>query len=150
MELGDVLLVLHIIGAGTWLGANIIQAVAPSAAARQGPAVAAGWYRVAAGLSKKVYMPAAILLVVTGVWMVIRSDAYDFGTFFVTIGLGMIVIGAVLGIYVFDPGSKWAADLIEAGEESKIKIATNRLAVFGTVDTLLLIFTITAMVLRLS
>ena len=43
MELRDILLVLHIAGAGTWLGANIVKAVAPSMAAKQGPAAAAGW-----------------------------------------------------------------------------------------------------------
>ena len=34
MELRDVMLVVHIAGAGTWLGANMIQAVVPGLAAR--------------------------------------------------------------------------------------------------------------------
>ena len=42
MELRDILLVLHIAAAGAWLGANLVQAVAPSMSAKIGPAAAAG------------------------------------------------------------------------------------------------------------
>jgi hypothetical protein len=53
-------------------------------------------------------------------------------------------------VFVFDPGSEQAAQAIEAGDEPRIKAAKGRIATFGTVDTLLLVFTITAMVLRLG
>lgn len=124
--------------------------MAPSLAAKQGPAAQAGWYRIAARLSSRLYMPAAILILVTGIWMVLLSDAYGFGTLFVTIGLAMIIIGALLGILVFDRGSQQAATAIEAGEQAAIRSATGRLAGFGVLDTVLLLFTITAMVLRLG
>lgn len=150
MELRDVLLILHIAGAGAWLGANIVQALAPSLAAKQGPAAHAGWFHVAAKLSSRLYMPAAILILVTGIWMVLLSDAYGFGTLFVTIGFGMIIIGALLGVLVFDRGSEKAATAIEGGDEAAIRSATGRLAGFGVLDTVLLLFTITAMVLRLG
>jgi hypothetical protein len=150
MELRDVLLILHIAGAGTWLGANVVQAMAPSLAGKQGPAAQAGWYRVAAKLSSRLYMPAAILILATGIWMVLLEDAYGFGTLFVTIGFVMIVIGALLGIFVFDRGSQQAASAIEAGDQSAVKSATGRIAAFGVLDTVLLLFTITAMVLRLG
>lgn len=150
MELRDILLILHIAGAGAWLGANIVQALAPSLAAKQGPAAQAGWYRIAAKLSSRLYMPAAILILITGIWMVLLNDAYGFGTLFVTIGFGMIIVGAILGILVFDRGSEQAATAIEAGDQAAIRSATGRLAGFGVLDTLLLLFTITAMVLRLG
>jgi hypothetical protein len=150
MELRDVLLILHIAGAGTWLGANVVQAMAPSLAAKQGPGAQAGWYRVAAKLSSRLYMPAAILILGTGIWMVLLEDAYGFGTLFVTIGFVMIVVGALLGIFVFDRGSERAAEAIEAGDQTASRSATGRLAAFGVLDTVLLLFTITAMVLRLG
>ena len=150
MELRDILLVLHIAGAGTWLGANIVQAVAPSMAAKQGPAAAAGWFRIAAGLSTRLYMPAAIVLLATGIWMVLIDDAYGFGTTFVTIGFAMIIIGTLLGIFVFERGSIRAADAIDSGDQTAVRTTRGRLAGFGILDTLLLLFTITAMVLRLG
>ena len=150
MELRDVLLVLHIAAAGSWLGANIVQAVAPSMAAKQGPAASAGWFRIAAGLSTRVYMPAAILLLATGIWMVLLTEAYGFGTTFVTIGFAMIIIGTLLGILVFERGSIRAADALDAGDQTAATAARGRLAGFGILDTVLLLFTITAMVLRLG
>jgi hypothetical protein len=150
MELRDILLVLHIAGAGTWFGANIVQAVAPAMTAKVGPQAAAGWYRVAAALSTRVYMPAAILILATGIWMVLDNEAYGFDTLFVTIGFGMIIVGTLLGIVFLGPGSERAAEAIDAGDKAAIRSSAARIAAFGTVDTLLLLFTITAMVLRLG
>ncbi len=150
MELRDILLVLHIAGAGTWLGANVVQAVAPGMAAKQGPAAAAGWCRIAAGLSTRLYMPAAIVLLVTGIWMVSLEEVYGFGATFVTIGFAMIIIWTLLGIFVFERNSVRAADAIDAGDQAGAKALRGRLAGFGILDTVLLLFTITAMVLRLG
>jgi len=148
MELREIMLVLHIASAGVWLGANVIQVVVPGLAARQGVEVVAGWYRVAGQLAKRLYMPASILILITGIVMVLQDDSFSFGSLFVTIGFGMIVIGALLGIFVFDPGSEAVAVAVESGDRSRIKAATARIAKFGAVDTLLLLFTMTAMVLR--
>lgn len=141
---------IHIAAAGAWFGANVMQAVVPTMAAKQSVETAAGWYRIAGQLSKRYYTPAAIILLLTGVAMVINNDTYGFGTLFVTIGFGMIVIGALIGIFVLDPGATVAADVIESGDPGEIKAAVARMARFGTIDTLLLLFTITAMVLRLG
>ncbi len=151
MDLREIMLVLHIAGVGAWLGGNVIQAMVPTMAAKQGEETAAGWYRIAGRLSTRLYMPAAILILVTGVILVLQSgEAYSFGSVFVTMGFVMIVIGALLGKFVFEPGSERAAVAIESGDQGAIKTAVSRLATFGTVDTLLLLFTITAMVVRLG
>lgn len=150
MTYREILLVLHIAGAGTWFGANIVQAVVPPAAARAGATTLAGWYRITSVLSRRLYIPAAILILMTGVALVIDSDAYGFGSVFVTIGMGMIVVGAILGMVVFGPGGEAAADALDSGDESAIRSAVARLTRWGLVDTLLLLFTITAMVMRLD
>jgi uncharacterized membrane protein len=150
VELRDILLVLHIAGAGTWFGANIVQAVVPSMAKKQAGAAVSGWYRIAGRLSTVLYMPAAIVILVTGISLVLQSDVYGFGSLFVSIGFVTIVIGALLGIFVFGPVSTRAADAIDAGDTAGAKAATGRLAAFGVIDTLLVLTTITVMVLRLT
>lgn len=142
------MLIVHIAAAGAWLGANVIQGLVPGLAARQGVEASAGWFRIAGQLGKRLYMPASILLIVTGSVMVVQDDSYAFEDLFVVVGFGMIVVGALLGIFVFDPGSKAAAEAVESGDRQRIKAATSRLATFGTIDTLLLLLTVTAMVLR--
>lgn len=150
MEFRDVLLVLHIAGAGTWLGANVVQAVTPPALARTGAGALAGWYRTTKQFSTRLYIPASLLILVTGVLMVLQSDAYGFASTFVTIGFGMLIVGGILGRLVFEPGGEAAAEAVESEDAAATRAATGRLATFGVIDTLLLLFTITAMVLRLD
>lgn len=150
MELRDVLLVLHIAAAGTWLGANMVQAVVPGMVAKQSQEAAAGWFRVAGQLSSRFYMPVGIVVLLTGVGLVLLDDAIGFGSVFVTIGFAMVIIGALFGKFVFDPGSEAAAQAIETADQGAIKSAVGRIARFGTVDTLLVLFTMYAMVVRLG
>lgn len=150
MSLRDVLLIFHIAGAGVWLGANVIQAVVPGLMARQGRDAAVGWYRVAARLGNRVYIPASLVILASGVLLVLRADEYGFGSRFVTVGFAMIVVGAVLGFVVFESGSERAAEAMEAGDSGRIRAAVSRLAAFGALDTVLLLLTITAMVTRWS
>lgn len=150
MDFRDVLLVLHLVGVGTWLGANVIQAVLPPVAERSGSETLAWWYRTSSMLSGRLYMPAAILILLTGVLLVLQTDAYGFGTPFVTIGFAMVIVGAVLGMVVFAPGGREAASAIETSDRPGLQRAAGRLTRFGIMDTVLLLFTITAMVLRLG
>ncbi len=145
------LLWFHIVGAGTWLGANMVQAIAPSIAAKQGPEVTAGWFRIGKALGNRLYMPAGIVVLVTGVFLVLTSDdAYSFGDTFVTIGFAMIAIGIVLGSVFIEKSTEQAAQAVESGDQTKIRQAVARVAALGTIDTLALLFTIFAMVSRLG
>lgn len=150
MGLREVLLTFHIAGAGIWLGANVLQAVVPGMVARHGSQAAAGWYRVAAKLVNRVYVPAAVAIVITGTLLVLGADEYGFGTRFVTVGFAMIVLGAVLGFVVFEKGSERAAEAIESEDRGRVRSAISRLTAFGALDTLLLLLTIVAMVTRWS
>ena len=150
MTYRNILLVLHIAGAGTWLGANVVQAVVSPAAARFGKETLAGWFRLTSVLARRLYIPAAILILVTGVLLVLDNEAYGFGSTFVTIGMAMIVVGAVLGMTVFGPGGDAAAAAVESGDASRIRSAVARITRWGMVDTVLLLATITVMVLRLD
>lgn len=150
MTYRDILLVLHIAGAGTWLGANVVQAVVPPSAARFGAATLAGWYRLTSVLARRLYIPAALLILVTGVLLVLQDDRFGFGSTFVTIGFGMIIVGALLGTLVFGPGGEAAAAAVESEDPGAIRAAVARITRFGLIDTLLLLFTIGVMVIRLD
>ncbi|MGH3651007.1 MAG: DUF2269 family protein [Acidimicrobiia bacterium] len=150
MTYREILLVLHIAGAGVWLGTNVVQAVVPPMAARAGAATLIGWYRISSALATRLYIPASVLILVTGVLMVLEIDNYGFDSTFVTIGFAMILIGALLGQFVFGPGGRTAADAVESGDPTAIRSSVSRLTTFGVIDTILLLFTITVMVLRLD
>lgn len=110
----DVLLIIHMAAAGTWLGAHLVQAVGQRMMAGTGSETRAGWYRFTGNLVRPLYIPAVALLVITGVWMVLSIDAYSFADTFVIIRLTVVVVGTVLGFAVFEPTSQAAARAVES------------------------------------
>lgn len=148
--MGAFLLFVHILAAGAWLGASVTQGLVTPAMQKTGGAPAAAWMRQTSRMSLVLYMPAAIVLLITGFWMVIRDNLYEFEQAFVAIGIITVIVGAVLGMRVFGPGGEEAADLHDAGDEAKVAPLHKRLAIYVLVDTVLVVFTIWAMVKRLG
>jgi hypothetical protein len=149
LTLRDTLLVLHIVAAAAWLGGNLVQMTVPALARGEGGPFLAGWTRVVARMGGRFYMPAGVVLLGTGVWMVLIGP-YRFEDAFVVIGISVVVIGAVLGVVVFTPKSFQAAEAHEAGDKARVRAVVNQIAGFGALDTVLVLFTITVMVLRLG
>ncbi|GBE24232.1 hypothetical protein BMS3Bbin02_00501 [bacterium BMS3Bbin02] len=145
------LLVLHVLGVAAWLGANVTQfAVNGPMIEDRGP-VAARWLRTTAVMSKTIYMPAAILILITGILLVVTSDAdHAFSDPFVSIGFLMIIVGAVVGITVLSPQAERAADAFDADDGDTADSALARIRQFGSIDTVLLVVTIWAMATKLG
>lgn len=146
MELSDLLLWLHIVGAGTWLGANMVQLAAQRV--RKSDTVEAAWSRIAADLGTSLYMPAGILVLLSGVGLVLSSSVYGFGSRFVTVGILVVIVGAALGPTVFGPGGHQLADALEAGDTKQAVRLQTRLFRFALLDTALVLVAIAVMVLR--
>lgn len=139
------LLVIHILAAGAWFGTNVVQ-IMVNPRVRTYPAdIGSWWLRRTVAFGTRIYTPAAIVLLITGVVMVIDNDLFEFSSGFVTIGFTMIIIGAGLGILVFGPRGEAAAAAIESGDEPEVRRLTGSLAGFGALDTVLLVITIMAM-----
>lgn len=143
----SVLLFIHILAAGTWLGTSVVQAVTNDRMAKESDEVAAGWLTAVVRWGTVVYAPAAVLVLVTGIWMVaISNGAYRYESLFVVIGFGMIVIGVFFGNRIFGPQSEKAAALRSDGQNADS--IYSRLRTFGLIDMALLLVTFAAMVGR--
>lgn len=149
MAYENILLVLHIAAVGAWFGANIIQAVVPGIIGPTSPAAAA-WFRVTEKLSGRLYIPAGVTILVSGILLVLNSESYGFGSVFVSIGFAAVVIGAILGSTVFGPQSKAMAEALESGDTSLSESIRAKVGPIGGLDTLILLFTIYAMVSKLG
>lgn len=145
----NLLLVIHIATAGAWLGANVMQGMVPGMLGTTGPA-AAKWFRATETLAKRFYMPVGITVLVSGILLVLNSDAFSFGSLFVTIGFAAVIIGGVLGGTVFGPKSAAMAEALESGETEHATSIRATLARFGAFDTLVLLVAIYAMVAKLG
>ncbi len=148
--MGAALLFIHIVAAGTWLGGNVTQLLVNANMQRTGGESAAAWMRQTVRMGRLLYTPAAIVLLLTGIWMVVRESVYDFEQFFVAVGVLMVIVGAVLGMRVYGPGGKQAAGLHASGDESAATKVNSRLSMWVMIDTAALLFTIYAMVKRLG
>lgn len=145
----DLLLVIHIAAVGAWLGANVVQAIVPGLLGPES-AAAATWFRTTEKLSGRLYIPAGVTVLVSGILLVLDSEEYGFGSVFVTIGFVAIVIGAVLGSVVFGPKSRAIADAIDSGNLDLARTTRESTGRFGVLDTLVVLFTIYAMVAKLG
>ena len=101
-------------------------------------------------LGRILFSPAAVIVLITGVWMVLRESIYDFEQAFVVIGFIAVVLGAVLGMRVYGPGNAEVADLHEAGDSAQAGQKLSRLLTIAAAEVGLLLFTIWAMVDRLG
>jgi uncharacterized membrane protein len=142
----NTLLVLHILGVATWFGANMVLAFAGPRAAHATAETRRWWAETQGSMARVLYNVAGVLVLITGVGLVLDSDFVAFSDTFVTVGFLAVIIGAVLGMAVFGPGTRKLADAIEAGDEATEKSLNGRLAVFGAIDSLVLVFAIAAMV----
>lgn len=143
--MGTTLLVIHILAAGAWFGTNVVQFLINPRLRTYPPEIGSWWLRRTVAFGTRIYTPAAIVLLITGVAMVIDNAAYEFSSTFVTIGFTMVVIGAALGMFVFGPRGEAAAAALEAGDAEQVRQITASLAGFGALDSVLLIVTIVAM-----
>lgn len=148
--MSELLLFLHILGAATWFGTNLAQ-VALSASFRREPSAAtASYLRGTVALGTRLYTPAAVLVLLTGIGMVLAGDTYGFDSVFVNVGFLMVVVGTVLGMAVFAPLGRRAAALRDGGDDAGAAAVERRIAGFGALDTVLLALTIATMVWRLG
>jgi uncharacterized membrane protein len=147
---GDALLFIHIAAVAIWVGAGVTQLVVSPAMHQIGGPAAAEWMRQVVRLGRVVFTPAAIIVLVTGVAMVLDSVLYEFEQAFVVIGFLAVALGAFLGMRVYGPGGTEVAELHDSGRAADATPKLTRMLTVGTAEVGFLLFTIWAMVTRLG
>ncbi|MPZ53147.1 MAG: DUF2269 family protein [Acidimicrobiia bacterium] len=145
----ETLLVLHIIGVATWLGADLVQLTFNRRLTAMGGQPAALWVNTTAvAFARVLYIPSGLLILVTGILMVVNSDVYEFDNIFVGIGIAVVVLGAILGVVVFGRRGERAAQAFAEGEDAEGRSIMTKMTPFGVLDAALVVFAIVAMVGR--
>lgn len=144
--MNELLLIVHIVAAGTWIGGNVTQFVVTPKLRDRGGEAAAAWMSSVVRMGRLLYTPAAIVLLLTGVALVLTSDFWEFEHAFVVIGIAMVILGGVFGARVFGPRGAEAAAAFDRGDNTAGAAVVNRTVPYAAVDTALLIVTVAAMV----
>ena len=142
------LLVLHIIGVAAWLGGNLVLAFVGPRIGSAEATTRVWWAETQGAMARVLYNIAGILVLVTGVGLVLDSDFFEFSNMFVSIGFLAVIIGAVLGMAVFGPGSRALAAAIRDGDAEAERAVSARLTAFGVLDTIVVVVTIVAMIAK--
>ena len=144
----DTLLVIHILAAGAWIGANVVQFLVTPTVHRKPAAVAADWHRTIVGLLRVLYMPAAMIVLITGLLLVTAVDdsPFEMSDTFVSIGFLAVIVGAGLGMGFFAPNGRKAADAYDAGDVTTAAALDRKIVAGGLVDMAVLVVTVIAMV----
>lgn len=144
----DGLLFLHIIGAAGWLGGAIYAAYTYSTLAKAEPSAAGP----ALGRLKKVedryFGPVTGLVLLSGVGLVLTSDAFGWGDAFVLIGLGAILVSGILNGTVFKGSTDRLIEASSAG--SGVTEALHFWQRGVGVDVVILLVVVWAMVSKLG
>ena len=143
-------LVLHILGAATWLGCNVAQAFLGGMVGSAPTEVRAWWAEGGEKLGKVVYTVAGVTILASGIIMLLGSgeNGMSFGSTFVSIGFAAIIVGIALGITVFGPKNRALAAAIRSGDEAEEKKLRTTIMQFGMLDTLIVVITVFAMVYK--
>ena len=140
----NLLVLVHLTSVAAWLGANILQFIVAPRLRRAGSAAALAWSETARFLGQRYYNVVGAALGISGVLLVINGDWQWRG--FVFVGIGMIIVGATLGIAVFEPLLKKEAAAIEGGDAAELTTIRHNITSVATLDTVLLLITMLAMI----
>ncbi|HKX74754.1 MAG TPA: DUF2269 family protein [Acidimicrobiia bacterium] len=140
---------LHIMGGGTWLGANLAQLTISRGMLSGEAGTARRFMETVHKMTNPLYGTASVVILVTGVILVLTSGGtYSFGSVFVGLGIAVLVIGGALGGLVFSRKTKEALALYEAGEAASTAPLHRSIAFWGRIDTLLIALAMLAMVAK--
>ena len=144
----NVLLIVHIAAIAVWFGGSIMNGVINAKIAGTSDMSAkATLARSEVNLGTQVYMPVAILTLLTGIGLVVVGD-FQFESIWVSFGFLAIIVSAVLGPVKFKPLSEQIAAGYEGGEVAAAEGASKQIAMWSTVNTLLLFVAIVLMVIK--
>lgn len=100
----EILLIVHILSAAAWIGGALFALTSFSALANRG-----GLSQIAdvdEAVGSKYFGASVVLLLLSGVALVLTSDAFGWGDAFVLIGIGIVVVDGALEGTFFGPRMK--------------------------------------------
>ena len=142
----NLLLLVHIASVAAWLGANFVQFVLGPRFRRRGASEARAWSEAAQFLGRRYYNVAGVVVGVSGVFLVLDGHWGWHG--FVLVGIATVVVGATLGIAVFDPLLRQESAALERGDGETAARAQHNVMSVAFLDTALLLVTMLAMIAR--
>jgi uncharacterized membrane protein len=134
----------HVLAAVVWVGgATYLQIQSRRVLARGKPSEIEAFSRDAGEVGLKVFMPASIVVLLAGIYMVLDAD-WGFDHFWILSSLVVLVASAVLGASFIGPESKRIGELVAARgtEDQEVQARIRRLVNISAVELVFLILVV--------
>ena len=148
MDLSDVLLFVHIVAVMAWLGGGFLAGVFAGRMKTADPEHRLGFARLMRKVSTGLFMPAAIVVLLAGTWLVIDSEVFEFDQLWISIGFGVVVITAAMGPLFFKPTIERGIAAMESGDGPAVGAAMQRLGMGSKAALVLEFFAVWAMIVK--
>jgi uncharacterized membrane protein len=150
MSLYEFLLFVHILMAVMWVGGGIaIQVLAIRATRAKDPVRTAAVSADAEWMGLRVFMPASILLLVSGIWAASEGN-WDFGQAWISIGFAAFLFSFFLGMTFLGPESGRIKQLVRerSYQDPEVQRRIGRILLFSRIELVVLLVAIWAMVAK--
>jgi uncharacterized membrane protein len=150
MTIYELLKLIHVLGAITWVGTSIEQQlVGARAMSSNERGRLAHFVDEADWVGVRIMTPAAILVVIAGILMVIESG-WNFTDTWILIGIGLFILTSLNGMVFLTPQTKKLKSLIvERSENDKgVQALVKRVTLASRIDLLILIAIVADMVIK--
>lgn len=146
MRPDDWLLLIHVVAAGTWLGAGVALFLLGRYASQTGsePKI----IRIYQWVGPRIGGPITVLIPVTGIWMVLRNGSWGFTDLWVILGLVLFVAMLVLAFGGHIPNYKRVGLAEENGDSARVVRLARRGFVLAGVEVAVLMAVFGIMVLK--
>jgi uncharacterized membrane protein len=148
VTLFETLKLIHVLAAIVWLGGGIMTQVLSLRMKTAEPPHRLGFARDMVYAGQRVFLPAAAVSLVFGVWMVLDRDAFEFSQAWILIGLiGLATTATVAAAFII-PQTKKAVSLIESGNGPAAGVIIGKVTPFVRINLLILVVVAWAMVFK--
>ena len=148
MELREALRFVHIVAAMTWVGGAFLAAVFAARTKKAAPGHALGFARGMQRFSVGLFIPASLVVLGMGIWLVIDSDVIEFTQAWIVIGLGAVAASLVLALAIVKPNRDRGVAAMEAGGGPQVGLIMRRVGMASRTAILLQFIAVWAMVTK--
>lgn len=137
-------LFIHVLAGVVWVGgATYLQIQARRVLARGNPAEIEVFSRDAGEVAQKVFLPASLVLLVAGIYMVLDAD-WGFDHFWILSSLLVLIASAILGAAFLGPESKRLGELVatRGSEDREVQARIRRIVNISAVELVFLILVV--------
>lgn len=145
----DLLAFLHVLAAVVWVGGALMVGILGFRMPTADPVHRMGFARDVLFLGRRVFTPAIVVALATGVWMVIDADpVYAFEQVWIAAGLGALLTTAGIGTGFILPKTRAAIGMVDAGDGPGAAALLRKVSLAGRFNATLLVATVALMVFK--